>query len=116
MTFHQMRLERDGYAVKKPRSLELDEIAQGEEGKEKDEYEGSKLIINIQEDLDVKDLPISVLGPPSEKRTKHTDEERYFQWQLQWELEKPGTDLDGVPRSDVTHIRTHAQLNRAADE
>ena len=79
---------------------------------EVEEMEGDAIVIRVDEDLEVTDVPLSDL-PPSRhsKRTATTDEDRYFRWQLQQELATQGARLDRIPRSDVTHVRSHADLD-----
>ena len=48
------------------------------------------LIIRIDDDLEIPDLPTSVLPPVKGRRTKTTDKDRYYKWFLDEELMAPG--------------------------
>ena len=77
---------------------------------------GGALIVEAQDDLDVAEVELAALPPSRGRRTKNSDLDRYFRWQLDRELEAPGARLDRILRADIQHVRTHRELGRLVDE
>ena len=75
------------------------------------EIDGALRVL-VDKDLDVPDVKTSDLSAPKtgRPRTKTTDTDRYFEWQLQRELKRAGATLDSIPRKGLVHVRSHEQL------
>lgn len=90
---------------------------EGNEPPENDEFDANgALIVSVDDDLEVTDVPTSQLPPQRGYRTKDTDKDRFFAWYLQQELSKPGRKLDQIARDEIRHVRTHAELDSMVEK
>ena len=81
---------------------------------EREDAEG-RLIIEAEDDLDIPALSLAFLkerGPG--KASKDRDEERIIAWLVTKELEAPGATKALLTRNDIFHVRSHAQVDKAA--
>ena len=69
------------------------------------------LIVRVDDDLDVPDVETRKLPKPRGARTKTTDKDRFYEWYLAKELERPGARIDTMPRNKIVHVRSHAELD-----
>ena len=109
-----MALARDGQPRPEPNREMLASWDQDvPAGADSEEVNASgALMVRVDDDLDVSILPTLSLPPPRKGEcSKSIDEDRYFRWQLAQELKKPGARLDEIARSDVSHVRSHADAN-----
>ena len=121
LALHQLRDERD-----REKSGETNENEQvpcrspdlrfeGRQPAQDRETRDGALIIPLDPDIHVEDLPTSVLPRPRGYRTKHTDEARVIEYLQNRELEAPDTRLDEIDADGVLHARSHECVNRAVD-
>ena len=98
-----------------PRKIkDLSEMME-EEQQPQEKRIGGALVIDIEDDLDVRDANLAQLRRPFGSRTVTTDLDRYFEWQLRWELSRENAQLDAIKREEVIHVRNHRDLGLAID-
>ena len=79
--------------------------------------EKDRLIIRVDNDLAIPYLSTSILEKPkSGWRSELNDEQRRTEWMLKRELKALGVQQYEIPMDEITHVRSHAQVNSMADK
>ena len=118
LALHQMRDERDRETeTVEERPRRSPDLAFEGRLPEQDQHNSKgALIIPLDPDINIEDLPTSVLRRPYGHRTKNTDEARVIEYLQNRELKAPGARLDRIDASTVFHARSHADVSKAVDK
>ena len=75
-----------------------------------------RLIIRYDKDLAVPHLSTSLLRKPRPgRRSELNDEQRRTEWMLRRELSARGVRKNTIPRREITHARSHADVGQLVD-
>ena len=67
-----------------------------QQAQKQDKIIGDLMYVPVDDDIDIKETHLAQLPPPCGTRSKTTDLDRYFKWQLKEELLQPGARLDKI--------------------
>ena len=116
LALHQMRDERDNETSGEKPRISPDLAFEGREQEQDRHNREGALVIPLDPDIFIEDLPTSVLRPSRGRRTKSSDEARVIEYLQSRELRAPGGELDEIDTNTVLHARSHADVNRAVDK
>ena len=116
LALHQMRDERDNETSGEKPRISPDLAFEGREQEQDRHNREGALVIPLDPDIFIEDLPTSALRPSRGRRTKSSDEARVIEYLQSRELRAPGGELDEIDTNTVLHARSHADVNRAVDK